>query len=236
MGRYVPRLVSPVTGVEEALPVSVTYIFEPDAANMARWRRWWRFANVEQAATFVAMTVLTICLTSMLAHSTLFGQPRLPTDVGFLRIEGQRLQSIVGGWFGVLFWGIGAFSLFAVAMGIIDYTSRLAADMLKSAYLRDSPLSESRIYFRLVWGMVALGATILLAGFDQPLVLLLISACAGGGTMFLYSFLLILLNRRALPAAIAVRSYRLAALVWSTAFFGILSALTLRQQLQRWLP
>ena len=235
MGRYVPRLVSPVTGVEEAAPVSVTYIFEPDAANMVRWRRWWRFANVEQASTFVAMTVLTICLTSMLAHSTLFGQPGLPNNVGFLLIEGQRLQSIVGGWFGLLFWGIGAFSLFAVAMGIIDYASRLTADMLKSTYLRESPLSESRIYFRLVWGMVALGATILLVGFDQPLVLLLISACSGGATMFLYSFLLILLNRRALPAAIAVRSYRLAALVWSTVFFGILSALTIWQQLQRWL-
>src|SRR5688500_6754221 len=123
MGRYVPRLVSPVTGVEEAAPVAVTYVFEPNPENMARWRRGWRVANVEQAATFVAMTVLTIFLTSMLAHSTLFGQPGLPNHVGFLLIEGQRLKSIVGEWFGVLFWGIGAFSLFAVAMGIIDYAS-----------------------------------------------------------------------------------------------------------------
>ena len=233
MGRYVPRLVSPVTGVEEAEPSAPQYIFEPTAANMARWRRWWRFANLEQAATFVAMTVLTICLTSMLSHSTLFGRRDLPSDVGFLLVEGQQLQSIVGNWFGVLFWAIGAFSLFAVAMGIVDYASRLAADVLKTAYFRDSPLSESRIYFRLVWGMIALGIGIIGAGFNQPLVLLLISACSGGATMFLYSYLLILLNRRALPAAIAVRSYRLAALVWSTAFFGILSALTVWQQIQR---
>jgi hypothetical protein len=235
MGQYVPRLVSPVTGVEEAVAAAPNFIFEPNAANMERWHRWWRFANLEQAATFVAMTVLTICLTSMLAHSTLFGQGALPNNVGFLLIEGQRLQEIVGNWFGVLFWGIGAFSLFAVAMGIVDYASRLAADVIKTTYLRESRLSESRIYFRLVWGMVALGITILLAGFDQPLVLLLISACSGGATMFLYSYLLILLNRRALPAAIAVRSYRLGALVWSTAFFGVLSALTIWQQLQRWL-
>jgi hypothetical protein len=168
----------------------------------------------------------------MMAHSTLFGQPNLPNNVGFLMIEGQRLQAIVGRWFGILFWGIGAFSLFAVAMGIVDYASRLAADAIKSTYLRESRLSESRIYFRLVWGMIALGITIILAGFNQPLVLLLISACSGGATMFLYSFLLILLNRRALPAAIAVRSYRLGALVWSTVFFGVLSALTIWQQLQ----
>ena len=234
MGRYVPRLVSPVTGVEEAVPESITYAFEPDEANMARWQRWWRFANVEQAATFVLMTVLTICLTSMLAHSTLFGVPGLTNSVAFLRVEGQRLQAVAGAWFGVLFWGIGAFSLFASAMGIIDYTSRLAADVLKTTYLRGAALSESRLYFRLVWVMVAVGASILLIGFDQPLVLLVISACTGGVIMFLYSFLLIALNRRALPAAIRVRSYRLAALVWSTAFFGGLSAITIYEQLKRY--
>jgi hypothetical protein len=235
MGRYVPRLVSPVTGVEEAVPGATSFLFEPNAANMARWRRWWRFANVEQAATFILMTVITICLTSMLAHSTLFGERGLPNSVGFLLIEGRRLQSIAGLWFGVLFWGIGAFSLFASAMGIIDYTSRLAADVLKSTYLRDARVSESRVYFRLVWGMVAVGATILLIGFDQPLVLLVISACTGALIMFLYSLLLIVLNRRALPAAIAIRPFRLATLVWSTLFFGVLSVITIWQQIQRFL-
>ena len=233
MGAYVPRLVSPVTGVEEALPQSTTFTFEPTPGNMARWQRWWRFANIEQAATFVLMTVLTICLTSMLAHSTLFGIPGLPNNVTFLRIEGERLQALVGAWFGVLFWGVGAFSLFATAMGIIDYTSRLAADVLKTTYLRTSAVSESRLYFRLVWGMVGFGAAILLVGFDQPLVLLVISACTGAVIMFFYSFLLIRLNRTVLHEAIRVRSVRLGALVWSTLFFGVLSVLTIWQQLQR---
>ena len=233
MGRYVPRLVSPVTGIEEAAPSVTSYTFEPNPSNMARWQRWWRFANIEQAATFILMTVITICLTSMLAHSTLFGEAGLPNNVSFLLIEGRRMQSIAGGWFGVLFWSIGAFSLFASSMGIIDYTSRLAADVLKATYLQRSALSESRIYFRLVWGMVIVGAAILMIGFDQPLVLLVISACTGAVIMFLYSWLLILLNRRALPSAIAIRPFRLATLVWSTLFFGVLSVLTIWQQFQR---
>jgi hypothetical protein len=233
MGRYVPRLVSPLTGVEEAAPTTASFIFETDAANMVRWRRWWRFANLEQALTFVLVTLATIALTSMLAHSTLFGKPDLPNNVTFLLREGEELQTLVAPWFGVLFWAVGAFSLFATAMGIIDYTSRLAADIMKTTYMRASRMSESRVYFRLVWGMVALGTTIILAGFDQPLVLLVISACTGGAIMFLYSFLLILLNRRALPPAIAPNAFRVGTLVWSTLFFGILSALTIWQQLQR---
>jgi len=234
-GTYVPRLVSPVTGVEEAAPVAVSYMFEPNAANMARWQRWWRFANVEQALTFVLVTIVTITLTSMLAHSTLYGTPGLPNSVDFLLLEGNELQSIVGPWFGVLFWAVGAFSLFASAMGIVDYTSRLAADVLKTTYMRESAMSESRIYFRLVWGMVAMGATVILSGFDQPLVLLVISACTGGAIMFLYSFLLIVLNRRALPAAIAPGAFRIATLGWATLFFGALSAMTIWQQAGRFL-
>jgi hypothetical protein len=215
------------------VPSRTTFIFEPNAANMRRWRRWWRFANVEQALTFVLVTLATIALTSMLAHSTLFGKPGLPNDVMFLLREGQELKAVVGPWFGVLFWGVGAFSLFATSMGIIDYTSRLAADVLKTTYLTGPELSESRIYFRLVWGMVALGIAIILAGFNQPLVLLVISACTGGAIMFLYSILLIVLNRRALPREIVPNAARVGALVWSTLFFGVLAALTIWQQVQR---
>ena len=102
--------------------------------------------------------------------------------------------------------------------------------MIKTTYLRGTSTSESRIYFRLVWGMVALGVTVILSGFNQPLVLLVISACTGGAIMFLYSFLLIMLNRNALPAAIRPTAFRIATLAWSTLFFGVLSALTIWQQ------
>ena len=114
---------------------ATSYIFEMTAANLTRWKSWWRFANVEQVFSFVLVTVVTIALTSLLAHSTVFGQPDLPNNVSFLRIEAQQLQQTVGPWFGVLFLAVGAFALFGSAMGIIDYTSRLAADILKTTYL-----------------------------------------------------------------------------------------------------
>jgi hypothetical protein len=131
---------------------------------------------------------------------------------------------------GPLFWGIGAFSLLAASMGIVDYTSRVAADILKVNYLRRSKVSESRLYFALVWGLVLIGCGILLLGLDQPLLLLVISACVGGVMMFVYSILLLVMNRRSLPQAIRVRSYRVAALVFSACFFGVLSVITIIEQ------
>ncbi|MGP3970344.1 Nramp family divalent metal transporter [Streptomyces sp. 6N223] len=232
MGRYVPRLVSPVTGKEEPASVAPTgYVFVPEGENLARWRRWWRFANIEQAVTFGLTTVVTIVLASLLAHSTVFGVPGLSNDVSFVETEGEALKAQVGDWFGVLFWLIGAFSLFSAATGIVDYTSRLAADVLKSTYLRGSRVPESRLYFWLVWGLVAIGVVILAVGLDQPLVLLIVSACVAGLMMFVYSGLLLFMNRKALPAPLKVRGYRAAVLVWAVGLFGVLSVLTIRQQI-----
>src|SRR4029450_1794200 len=96
MGQYVPKLVSPITGEATAAPIAKSYIFETTPANMARWRSWWRFANVEQVFSFVLVTIITIGFTSMLSHSTLFGEPDLPNKVSFLAIEGHRMQALGG--------------------------------------------------------------------------------------------------------------------------------------------
>jgi hypothetical protein len=230
MGAHIPRLVSPITGKDDIAAPSIGYVFEPNQENLSRWNRWWRFANQEQLATFVAITFLSIVFMSMLAYSTVFGQPDLPDDIGFLQVEGDRLNDLVAPWFGTLFWIIGALSLFAAAMGIVDYTSRLAADVLKTTYLRDSRWSESRLYFALVWGLVLVGCVILLLGVDQPLLLLVISASVGGGMMVIYSALLILLNRRVLPEPIRITPARIAALVWAVLLFGVLAAVTILQK------
>ena len=228
MGTYVPRLVSPITGQPEAKP-STGYIFEPTQENMGRWRGWWRFANIEQLSTFVLITFVTILFTSLLAYSTVFGLPDLESNISFIQTEGEVLGERVGPWFQYMFWFIGAFSLFAAAFGIVDYTSRLAADVIKTSYRRDA--NESKMYARLVWGLVAIGIIVLLAGFDQPIVLLVIAAVVGGFMMFIYSGLLILINRRILPEPIRIRGGRLLALIWAILLFGTLSVLTFQDQI-----
>jgi hypothetical protein len=50
--------------------------------------------------------------------------------------------------------------------------------------------------------------------------------------MFLYSFMLIALNRTFLPPAIRIGGFRTATLVWSTLLFGSLAALTIYTQVQ----
>ena len=85
----------------------------------------------------MAITILTIVLMSLLAYSTVFGIEG-ENNITFLEAEGNALMDSVGTWFGYLFWVIGATSLFAAALGIVDYTCRLVADVLKVSYLRDN--------------------------------------------------------------------------------------------------
>ena len=48
------------------------------------------------------------------------------------------LKTIVGPWFGTFFWVFGALSMILVALGTIDYISRIVADVLKTVYLQQS--------------------------------------------------------------------------------------------------
>ena len=208
MGQYVPRLVSPITGAPEALP-STGYVFEPTEKNLARWKGWWKFANIEQIFTFVLITFITILFTSLLAYSTVFGREGLANNISFIKTEGEVLAERVGSWFKYFFWIIGSFSLFAAALGIVDYTSRLAADVLKTSYLKK--VNESKMYAVLVWGLIVIGIVVLLTLQAQPIALLVISAVVGGFMMFIYSGLLILVNRKSLPAPIRIRGVRLGA-------------------------
>jgi hypothetical protein len=228
MGRYAPRIVSPITGQEEAAPDSERLSFPEDEANLGRWKVWWKRANLEQFVSFALIGAITIIVFSLVAYSTVFGSPDLPDASGFdfISLESDALGGTVGTWFGTLFLVVGAVSLFAAALGIVDYVARLVADVIHVGYTRDrGGWSESKIYFAVVWVMIAFGSTILLAGFDQPLVLVTISTVLGGAIMVVYSCLLLVTNRRYLPRAIILRGYRLAILVFAIGMLGVTTAI-----------
>jgi hypothetical protein len=93
------------------------------------------------------------------------------------------------------------------------------ADALKTIHLTDRSISESRVYFIVVWAMIATGVAILLAGLDTPLVLLILSSCLNGFVMIVYIAMLLVVNRRALPEAIKLTGLRLGMMVVCLLFF-----------------
>jgi hypothetical protein len=225
MGEYIPKIVSPITGEPEAAP-STGNMVRQDPENIDRFNRWFKVANKEQFFTFWVICVASITVFSVLAYSTIFGENLAEEpNFDFIEAEGNALKEIVAPWFGTFFWAFGTLSLVLVALGVVDYVARLTADVISTLYVHDRHWwSESKIYFAIVWMMVTIGTVVLLSGLDQPLVLLVLAACLNGMVMFVYSILLIILNRKALPEAIKVRGLRLGVLFVCVLFYGFFSS------------
>ena len=230
--RVVPRS----TGDEAPAPATGSMIRQ-DEENLQRFRGWWRAASKEQLVSFWFICIFSIIIFSTLAYSTVFGMNLSEeANLSFIRAEGEALKRIVAPWFGTFFWIFGSLSLVLVALGILDFVARLVADVLKTVYLLHSQRwTESRIYFLVVWSMIVVGSLILLSGFNQPLILLVLSACLNGMVMFIYSILLIQLNRRGLPEAIKVKGFRLGMLGFAVLFYGFFAGWLILVQIKSYL-
>jgi hypothetical protein len=226
MGVHIPRIVSPLTGQEEAM-VSTGFFFPQDEANLNRWKGWWRVANHEQFWTFGVIGAVSIILLSVLTYSTI-GTGNDVEGFDFIRLQGEELSAIVAPWFGQFFWLTGMVVLLSTNLGVLDHVGRLTADVLKVGFLRDNEFwTESKIYFAVVWLEVLFGSVILLSGVTQPIVLLVIASALNGFVMFVYSVLLIQLNRFTMPKGIRLGGVRLAVMGWSVLFFGFFSAIAI---------
>jgi hypothetical protein len=234
MGAHVPKLVSPITGHEEPAR-GHAFHFPEDEANLSRWRVWWKRANIEHVSSFFVVCLITITIMSMLAYETVFGRTELgrQANAAFLEAQGEELGNQVGDWFKILFWVTCAISLFAAALGLLDVIGRLVSDVLKSTYLAENPISESRLYFIVVWGEIVLGSLILMAGLTQPIVLLTISTVAASVVTFFYTALLIRLNTSyRLPGSVRLRGFRLAMMCIAFLFYGFFATLLLVDQVR----
>ena len=222
MGARAPRIVSPIFGHPVAAS-GTGWRFPLTPEMLSRWRSWWRFAVIEQLSTFVTVCVLTLIFTSLLAYALFYGEPNLPSDINFLKVQGNLLAERAGTWLSALFWLVGALALFATALGVVDLTSRLIADVMRTSYFRH--VSESRLYAVTVWTLLALGIAIIALAATPPVTLLIISGSMSGIMMALFSPLLIIVNRR-LPTPLRPGALQSSVVAVGTIAFAALSLAT----------
>jgi hypothetical protein len=231
MGRWVGRITSPFTGREEAT-TGVGRVVAESEANLERWRVWWRRTNVEHFTSFFLLCLLSLALFSLIAYE-LIGDGAVAGGLGFIADEAAALEARFGAGARNLFLGLGVAVLFTTELALLDAVSRVAADVLRMGVLGERAPSLSRLYFLVLWALIAFGTAVLASGFEKPLTLLVLSATLNGFVMFLYSGLLLWLNVGSLGGPLRPSPLRIAALVLSLGFFGYFSALTLQDQLSR---
>jgi hypothetical protein len=230
MGAFVGRITSPFTGREEAVSeVGVAMRETPE--NLARWAVWWRRTNLEHVSSFYVVALLSLALFCLLAHALLPQGGEVSSGFGFIRDEASAIEARFGEGARHLFLFVGVAVLFSTELALLDAVSRVAADLLAIGPFRKRGVSLSLLYFGVVWALIAFGIAVLAAGFDQPLVLLVLSAALNGVVMFLYSGLLLWLNWTSFDPPLRPSWLRVVALVVCFLFFGYFSVLTLADQL-----
>jgi hypothetical protein len=237
MGRYIGRITSPLTGKEE--PVAETgYHFRHTPENMARWRGWWRAANVEHIFSFLLTCCVTLFLLALITHSLMYdeqGNMREATKhigdgFNFVWAQSLLLQTYPGGEFlRICYLVCGVAILLTTELGVLDGAARISTDIVKVNFLREADAwTPSRLYFLFLWGEILLGTGILLFLSSEPLLLILIAAAINGAVMFLYSLTLLYMNNKILSRSLSMSPLRFVALVWSCAFFGYFTIQSLR--------
>ncbi len=232
MGRWIGRITSPFTGREES-DAEVGWAVAGEGVDLDRWRVWWRRTNLEHFLSFYLLALSSLALFCLLAATLLPPGGEVGEGLAFIGSEAAAIEARFGSWARRLFLGTGVAVLFTTELALLDAVGRVAADLLKVGLRvqlgREASLSW--LYFGVVWSLIGFGIVVLVAGFDQPLVLLVLSAALNGVVMFLYSGLLLWLNLRSFHGPLRMHPVRIAALVVAFVFFGYFSVLTLFDRL-----
>ena len=149
---------------------------------------------------------------------------RFDKDIGFIWGEATALDGRIGRPAMILFLVMGIAVLLTTEFGVLDASSRISTDIVKVAWLRGSSWwTESRLYYLFLWSTILLGTVILLIGDERvkgSLYLFRMTAALNGGVMFVYSALLVYLNRRMLPPNVRMPVWRMLIIIWAVLFFG----------------
>ena len=232
MGAHAPRIVSPITGQEEAgSGTGAQFLVTSESG--AHWKTWWKNARREQFWSFFVVGLFTITIFSLLAYKLMpVGTYDGKGDLSFIQMQGSILGAQFGGVLQTFYLLIGAVALMFANLAVVDLVSRLVADVLAVNYLREHKFwSEAKIYSTCVWIMVALGVIILSAGISQPITLLAMAAILNCVVMVVYCALLIQLNRR-LHTAVRITRPRIAAMGFAVLFYAGVAIFTVVTQIQ----
>jgi hypothetical protein len=234
MGAHIPRIVSPITGQEEA-GSNLGYTFLPDEENMRRWRGWWRVMNREQFLTFFLFTVLSIFLVSTLAHVTLADRDA-GSGFDFIEVEAGVIADTFGNIAWLFFLVAGLVALFSTNLAVWDMIGRITADQLKVYLLRDNQTwTESRIYAITLVALLVFSCITLFSGFQAPLLLLVIVSFLSGVTSFVYTILIVTLNRRNLPVHVRMGRVRAGVMIAAVVFYGFFFVVTVVDMINSYL-
>lgn len=232
MGKHAGSMASLIHG-NSGNPTLEGFSFTPTEHNTAIFNKWWRLINIEHGIVFWLTGLLTMLMLGVLSYVTVYNSGlEVQNGVGFLFVEANQIGAMTAPLLGTLFLIVTAIMLFSTQTSIFDATSRILAENLAISNKTLFPVKNlGSYYYGFLWMQIGLSILVLQLGFDQPFMLVVISAVLNAVSMGVYSLMLRRLNTSQLETQMQPGLFRKSILSALSAFFAIIAIMTWWQQL-----
>jgi len=231
MGKYAGQITSIITGKKQNIKLEGFY-FKDTKENIDNFKLWWKRINLEHLLVFWATGAATMIILSLLAFSTVYTAPEKPTGIGFVILEGKYLSALISPLIGKLFYTIVAVMLFFTQFSVFGSTSRIMSENLIIFSPQKFKINNASFFFYFfLWLQIIAGIVIFSIGFTEPLGLIILGAVLNAFTMFVYSGLIIWLNKSSLTKAIQPNLLRVGAVATAFVFYGGFTVFTILQNI-----
>ncbi|OGY08736.1 MAG: hypothetical protein A2782_03540 [Candidatus Blackburnbacteria bacterium RIFCSPHIGHO2_01_FULL_43_15b] len=197
------------------------YSFDETPENIKNYKKWWWRINAEHAIVFWFTGALTMIFLSLLSFSTVYGNPGLVSGINFVFMEAQAIAQKTHGLVGTLFLLMVSLMLFGTQFSVYGSTSRINAENLALLLPKKFPTKHmSKYFYFFLLFQILVGITIFSLGFTEPLRLVVIGAVLNAISMFIYSGLILWLNKTSLPKATRPSLLRTIGVLAAFLFYG----------------
>jgi Txe/YoeB family toxin of Txe-Axe toxin-antitoxin module len=231
MGKFSGRITNIFSGTKEDIQLTGT-TFEPTQGNIKRFRVWWRRINIEHTIVFWITGAFTMVLLSLLAFSTVFGNPSVETSINFVILEGREIAARTIPGLGTFFLAMAGVMLFGTQFSVLGSNARIASENLvltNQAKFKVSALPK--FFYIFLWIQVLAGIAIFASGFTEPLTLVVTGAVLNAFSMFIYTGLVLYMNKTVLHRKLRPSLFRTFAVFSAFLFYGAFSVFTVLQRL-----
>jgi len=227
MGIYSGRITNILKGKPENIKLEGT-TFKITKENLAKYRVWWKRINLEHGLVFWATGAFTMLMLSLLAFTTVFGNPGVETSINFVIGEASVIAARTTPILGKLFLVIAGIMLFGTQFSVYGSNSRISAENLVIFNQNRFKIKNLPKYFYIfLWTQLLAGVAILAFGFTEPLALVTIGAVLNAISMFIYTGMVLLLNTTALEKPLRPSLFRIIAVSLAFLFYGGFSVFTI---------
>jgi len=225
MGKYAGKISSLITGKTEDINLTGA-TFEINDENVSAINLWWKRINIEHFLVFWLTGLVTILLLSLLAYSTVFGNPGNIAGISFVINEAKQISLLTFPFIGTFFLLLVSLMLFATQMTVLDATSRIITENV--LLIKNSVKSKVNYwYYAILWIQIIAGICVMLFGISEPLKLLVISAVLNAFAMFVHTGLTLWVNKTLLHKLLQPSRARTIAIILAFLFYGGFSVYTL---------